>query len=128
MKRSLGAENTELVRATFADRLPGFTDLVCYWFEKARAAVVAGSTTLVGLVATKSIAKNTNLPVMRRITDELAIYNAYANEPWVVDGAAVRVALVCFGRSNGTPRPAKLNGREVLAINASLTSGTDYST
>ncbi|MCK1483352.1 class I SAM-dependent DNA methyltransferase [Bradyrhizobium sp. 193] len=128
MKRSLGVENTERVRATFGDRLPGFTDLVCYWFEKARAAVTAGSTTFVGLVATKSIAKNTNLPVMRRITNELTIYNAYANEPWVVDGAAVRVALVCFGRSNNTPRPAKLNGREVPAINASLTSGTDYST
>jgi type II restriction/modification system DNA methylase subunit YeeA len=128
MKRSLGVEGTERIRAIYGDRLPGFTDLVCYWFEKARAAVAEGSTSFVGLVATKSIAKNTNLPVMRRITDELEIYNAYANEPWVVEGAAVRVALVCFGPRGNTPSPAKLNGHDVAAINASLTTGTDYST
>jgi type II restriction/modification system DNA methylase subunit YeeA len=128
MRRSLGVEGTERIRAIYGDRLPGFTDLVCYWFEKARAAVAEGSTSIVGLVATKSIAKNTNLPVMRRITDELEIYNAYANEPWVVDGAAVRVALVCFGPRGKLPSQAKLNGHDVAAINASLTSGTDYST
>jgi len=128
MKRSLGVEETERIRAVFGDRLPAFTDLVCYWFEKARAAIVAGRSRAAGLVATKSIAKNTNLPVMRRIVDGLAIFNAYANEPWVVDGAAVRVALVCFGRDDALPAKASLEGLEVASINANLTGGTDYST
>jgi type II restriction/modification system DNA methylase subunit YeeA len=67
MKRKLGTYETERLRSAFADRLPGFTDLVCYWFEKARAKVESGTTGRVGLVATKSIAKNTNLPVLYRI-------------------------------------------------------------
>jgi type II restriction/modification system DNA methylase subunit YeeA len=128
MKRALGIEETDRIRAIFGDRLPGFTDLVCYWFEKARAEIVAGRSRAAGLVATKAIAKNTNLPVMRRIVDGLTIFNAYANEPWVVDGAAVRVALVCFGRGDALPATARLDGREVGSINANLTDGTDYST
>jgi len=128
MRRILGQEETERVRAVFADRLPGFTDLVCYWFEKARASIVEGRSSVAGFVATKSIAKNTNLPVMRRIDDDLEIYNAHANEPWIVNGAAVRVALVCFTRSDLVIKPIRLNGIEVPKINASLTSGLDYST
>ncbi|TIT12575.1 MAG: class I SAM-dependent DNA methyltransferase [Mesorhizobium sp.] len=128
MRRSLGIEETDRIRTIFGDRLPGFTDLVCYWFEKARAAIVAGRSRAAGLVATKAIAKNTNLPVMRRIVDGLTIFNAYANEPWVVDGAAVRVALVCFGRGDAVPARAILDGREAGSINANLTDGTDYST
>lgn len=128
MKRSLGVEETERIRRTFSDRLPGFTDLVCYWFEKARAAIVEGRTELAGLVATNSIAKNTNLPVMRRITDELSIVDAYPDEPWVVEGAAVRVALVSFASPAKVWRKPKLNGSEVTEINASLTSSIDYTT
>lgn len=64
MKRKLGHEETERLRHVFAGRLPGFTDLVCYWFEKARAKVTERATDRVGLVATKAIAKNTNLPVL----------------------------------------------------------------
>ncbi|MBZ9889861.1 N-6 DNA methylase [Mesorhizobium sp. BR1-1-3] len=128
MKRSLGVEETERIRAIFADRLPGFTDLVCYWFEKARAAIIEGRTELAGLVATNSIAKNTNLPVMRRITGDLTIVDAYPDEPWVVEGAAVRVALICFARSANVWRHPKLNGHDVTEINASLTSSLDYST
>nr|WIE92519.1 class I SAM-dependent DNA methyltransferase [Mesorhizobium sp. WSM4875] len=128
MKRSLGVEETERIRAVFGDRLPGFTDLVCYWFEKARAAIVEGRTEIAGLVATNSIAKNTNLPVMRRISSELSIVEAYPDEPWVVEGAAVRVALVCFAKPARVWRRPKLNGLEVAEINASLTSSIDYTT
>jgi type II restriction/modification system DNA methylase subunit YeeA len=126
MNRSLGIDQTRRIREIFADRLPGFTDLVCYWFEKSRAEIVAGRSRLAGLVATKSIAKNTNLPVMRRIENQLTIYNAFANEPWVVDGAAVRVAVVCFGEKQAVRRPSRLEGHEVATINASLTANEDY--
>jgi methylase of polypeptide subunit release factors len=60
----------------------------------------------------------------------LCIFNAWSDEPWINDGAAVRVSLVCFGVS---PRPlagerlgeriVTLNGQYVDAIHADLTSG-----
>lgn len=50
------------------------------------------------------------------------IFNAYADEPWVNAGAAVRVSLVCFGHS---PYPSQLNGQPVNAIFADLTAQTE---
>lgn len=126
MKRSLGITETDRIRARFAGRLPGFTDLVCYWFEKSRDAVVSGRSQRAGLVATNSIAKNTNLPVLRRIANDLAIYNAYSDEPWIVDGAAVRVALISFA-SREVVGTSALNGAVVERINANLTAGIDLS-
>jgi type II restriction/modification system DNA methylase subunit YeeA len=127
MKRKLGTAETERLRSAFADRLPGFTDLVCYWFEKAVAKVAAGSTTRVGLVATKAIAKNTNLPVLNRISDSARIFNAWANEPWIVEGAAVRVALICFSSSAEHRGHSVLNGGSVEEINPDLTAGLNVS-
>jgi type II restriction/modification system DNA methylase subunit YeeA len=126
MKGRLGVDETEKVRAAFYGRLPGFTDFVCYWFEKSRAQMESGKVARAGLVATKAIAKNTNLPVMRRIAELTEIYDAWSNEPWIQDGAAVRVAIVCFGtRHNG--QLARLNGEEVERINPNLTTGRDIS-
>ena len=42
MKGKLGVEATASIRSAFAGRLPGFTDLVCYWFEKGRALIEVG--------------------------------------------------------------------------------------
>jgi hypothetical protein len=127
MKGYLGVAETERIRAAFKGRLPGFTDLVCYWFEKARDQIMRGRAERAGLVATNSIAKNTNLPVLRRIVGDLEIFEAHSDEPWVVEGAAVRVALIAFTGKGTTPRAPILNGREVDRINANLTSGVDLS-
>jgi type II restriction/modification system DNA methylase subunit YeeA len=48
------------------------------------------------------------------------IFEAWSDEAWVVDGAAVRVSLVCFGKDVGT---VYLDGMQVSAINADLSSG-----
>ena len=40
--RELGEETTERLRQTYQGRVPGGADLVCYWFEKARAQMAAG--------------------------------------------------------------------------------------
>lgn len=127
MKRSLGAAETEALRQAFADRLPGFTDLVCYWFEKARAQIAGGLSRRAGLVATNSIAKNTNLPVLYRIADTAIIFEAWSDEAWVVDGAAVRVALVCFQSRAELIRSTVLNGQSVAHINPDLTTGLNVS-
>nr|MDP2191598.1 hypothetical protein [Rhodoferax sp.] len=50
----------------------------------------------------------------------LSIFNAWADEPWVNNGAAVRVSLVCFGID---AQAAELNGQTVACIHADLTGG-----
>ena len=50
------------------------------------------------------------------------IYDAWSDEPWVVDGAAVRVSLVCFAEEEGNLQKI-LDGKNVLGINADLTAG-----
>jgi len=129
MKRSLGVAGTKAIRECFDGRLPGFTDLVCYWFEKARAEIIEGRAKATGLVATNSISKNTNLPVMRRIVSDLEIFFALSDEPWVVDGAAVRVSIICFdiNGSANQGRSIVLDGSNVSRINPNLTSGIDLS-
>jgi hypothetical protein len=121
MKRRLGREETLRLRCAFDGRLPGFTDLVCYWFEKARALIELGVTKRAGLVATNSIRKNTNLTVMRRIAETTRIFAAWPEEQWTIDGAAVDVSLVCFGDSGEAA--ALLDGEHVDTINPDLTAG-----
>ena len=123
MKRRLGVPMTEAIRALYYGKLPGFTDLVCYWFENARAMIEGGIVERAGLVATNSIRKNTNLPVMHRIAGTTRIFEAWSEEQWTVDGAAVDVSLICFGDTGG--EPARLDGDTVAAINPDLTSGLD---
>ena len=121
LKGKLGKTATEAIRALYKGRLPGFTDLVCYWFENARTLIERGELARAGLVATNSIRKNTNLPVMHRIAATTRIFEAWSEEKWTVDGAAVDVSLVCFGDSGD--QPAKLNGDVIAAINPDLTTG-----
>jgi hypothetical protein len=123
MKRRLGVDMTNAIRRLYAGRLPGFTDLVCYWFENARTMIESGVAVRAGLVATNSIRKNTNLPVLRRVSATTRIFEAWNEEQWTVDGAAVDVSLICFGDA-GTD-PARLNGEIVGAINPDLTAGLD---
>lgn len=123
LKRRLGLQMTEAIRALYSGRLPGFTDLVCYWFENAREMIEAGTVKRAGLVATNSIRKNTNLPVLKRITNATRIFEAWSEEQWTVDGAAVDVSLICFG-DNGN-EPARLDGEIVSSINPDLTTGID---
>jgi hypothetical protein len=121
MKRKLGVPKTEAIRALYNGRLPGFTDLVCYWFENARALIERREVSRVGFVATNSIRKNTNLPVMHRIAATTRIFEARSEEKWTVDGAAVDVSLICFGDNHD--EPARLDGQVVAAINPDLTAG-----
>ncbi len=121
MNRGLGKEYVDQLRQTYVERVPGSADLVCYWFEKSRAQVANGGAKRVGLVATNSIRGGANRRVLDRVlaTPGQAIFEAWADEDWISDGAAVRVSLICFGLSpSGTRR---LGGREVQVINADLT-------
>jgi type II restriction/modification system DNA methylase subunit YeeA len=97
MRAELGDAYTEALRKTFEGRVPGGADLVCYWFEKARAQIEACALDAAGLVATNSIRGGKNRVVLDAITRSMRIFEAWSDEPWVNEGAAVRVSLVTFG-------------------------------
>ena len=72
-------------------------DLVVYWFEKARAAL-----------NTKPRNKASDWSPRIQFVAELTaafsirsrrsrIFDAWSDEPWVIEGAAVQVSLICFG-------------------------------
>ena len=118
MRAELGDAHTEALRKTYEGRVPGGADLVCYWFEKARAQMAAGQQAVAGLVSTNSIRGGANRKVLDAIEASTRIFEAWSDEAWVNDGAAVRVSLVAFGESAQRPT---LDGTEVAAIHSDLT-------
>ncbi|MBS0306977.1 MAG: class I SAM-dependent DNA methyltransferase, partial [Proteobacteria bacterium] len=117
MRGELGDAYTDALRAAYKDRVPGGADLVCYWFEKARAQIEGGALQRAGLVATNSIRGGRNREVLDAIVKSTRIFEAWSDEPWVNDGAAVRVSLVGFGAAPGT---ARLDGEPADAVSADL--------
>ncbi|MBP5990495.1 MAG: class I SAM-dependent DNA methyltransferase [Piscinibacter sp.] len=115
----LGVEYSERLRAAYAGRVPGFADLVCYWFEKARGQIENGELQRAGLVATNSIRGGANREVLDRVCASTRIFEAWSDLDWVNDGAAVRVSLVGFGQS---AQAATLDGQAVGDIHADLTA------
>ena len=122
MRGVLGDEYTERMRATYKDCVPAFADLVCYWFYKAHGLVADNRVVRVGLVATNSIRGGRNRAVLDRIVERSRVFDAWSDEPWIVDGANVRVSLVCFA-SGYVELASFLNGQPVSRINADLTGG-----
>ncbi len=98
-----------------------------YWFEKARAHIEAGKCQRAGLVATQSIRKGSNQKVLARICESTLIFNAWSDEEWINEGAAVRVSLVCFSSLSQRGRVEgggiTLNGAPVTTIHADLSAG-----
>lgn len=121
MIRELGEDYTTALRRTYDGRVPGGADLVCYWFEKAWAQMSAGQLQTAGLVSTNSIRGGANRKVLERIVESSRIFLAWSDEPWVNDGAAVRVSMVGFGKGEGT----QLNDAHVVMIAADLTAHAD---
>ena len=122
MRGELGVAYTETLRATYAATVPSGVDLVCYWFDKALKAIRGAGLGAAGLVATQAIRKGANRTVLDAIVRDSRIFDAWADEPWVNDGAAVRVSMVCFGAAAGAPR---LSGTEVPRITADLGGSGD---
>ena len=122
MRGGLGHEYTERLRRAYPRSVPASADLVCYWLHRAGALVARGDLARAGLVATNSIRGGRNRAVLDRIAADGAIFDAWSDEPWVNDGAAVRVSLVCFAREN-SGLPVRLNGAPAARIHSDLTGG-----
>ena len=123
MRRELGDADAGALPAVYADWVGGKPDLVCYWFAKAGRLVAEGQVQRVGLVATNSIRDGTNRFVLSRILEQGVIFEAWSDEPWIVEGADVRVSLICFASSD-EGLTACLDGEDTSRINADLTAGS----
>ena len=120
---SLGEEYSARLRAAYSNHLPATVDLVCFWIWKAWAAVKRGDVERVGFVATNSIRGGANRKALEGPAEAGAIFEAWSDEEWTIDGAAVRVSVVCF--ASPTTLEIKLDGKVVEAIRADLTGGGD---
>ena len=119
----LGEGYVSRMFATYAGRVPAEADLVCYWFEKAGQQIASGKAKRVGLVATNSIRGGANRRMLTTATHNRSIFEAWSDEPWVVDGAAVRVSPVCFSRAGDESLAGIwLDGQAVDEVYADLTA------
>lgn len=124
-KKMLGALGNEYVgrlRQRYDGRVSRFADLVCFWFEKAREKIELQELERAGFVATNSIRGGRNRLVLDAVAKHCRIFDAWADERWVLDGAAVRVSLICFGPQS-IPDQSRLDGHAVTKINTDLSSG-----
>ena len=119
----LGEEYVSRMFAAWKGRVPPEADLVCYWFVKAGEEVEAGNTRRIGLVATNSIRGGANRRALQAATTGRSIFEAWSDEPWVIDGASVRVSLICFSDPDDEYRPeTRLDGERADEIHSDLTA------
>ncbi len=125
VRRELGDEYVGDLWRVYEGRIPAGADLVCYWFERSREQIAAGTAKRAGLLATNSIRGGSNRRVLERIRQTGDIFFAESNRPWVQDGAAVRVSMVGF--DDGSETEKVLDGTPVVTINSALTGDLDLS-
>ena len=124
----LGEAYTVALRKAWSE-VPGGVDLVCYWFAKAWEMMAAGKLERAGLVSTNSIRGGANRDVLKPIVEHGRIFEAWSDEGWTVEGAAVRVSIINFEGANDTG--VTLNGKTVAKVFSNLSaagSGDDLTT
>jgi type II restriction/modification system DNA methylase subunit YeeA len=123
----LGEDYTLNLRRCFEGKVPGFADLVCFWFAKVDFQMRTSQSSRAGFVATNSIRGGENRQVLVAIAGKHTIFEAWSDEEWVVDGADVRVSLVCFKtRDDPHVDALSLDGVPVSEINQDLSSSLNF--
>ena len=121
--RELGEGYVSRMFAAYEDRVPAEADLVTYWFVKTGEQMGMDKAVRAGLVATNSIRGGANRRALQTATAVRPIFDAWSDEPWVIDGAAVRVSLVCFSCKDDAHRPeTRLDGHLADEIYSDLTA------
>lgn len=121
MISELGENYTAALRSAWPE-VPGGVDLVCYWFAKSWAMIIEQRLQRAGLVSTNSIRAGANRDTLKPIVARGRVFEAWSDEGWTVDGASVRVSLVCFdGQSD---MGGRLDGNIVSKIRPDLTGGS----
>lgn len=123
IRLELGDEYINDLFALYDGRVPHEADLVCYWFEKARAQIAARKTKRAGLLATQGIRGGANRKVLESIKHTGGIFWARSDQPWQIRGVMVHVSMVGFDDS--TQQQRELDDTQVNVINADLTTTHD---
>jgi len=76
MRSELGDAYFDRLTTTYRGRVPGGADLVCYWFDKALAAIKYQGLGAAGLVATNSIRSGPHRQVLAAISRDSNIFEA----------------------------------------------------
>jgi hypothetical protein len=123
LRSELGDAYVDALFGLYDGRVPRECDLVCYWFEKARAQIEAGKAKRAGLLATQAIRGGANRKVLERIKHTGDIFWAESDRNWILDGATVHVSMVGFDAGDESSRA--LNGQSVASINSNLGASVD---
>ena len=123
VRGELGNKYVDDLFKLYEGRVPAFADLVCYWFEKARAMIEEEKAQRVGLLATQAIRGGVNRKVLERIKETGDIFWAFSDRNWILNGASVHVSMIGF--DNGTESLRLLDEHSVTKINSDLTGSTD---
>jgi type II restriction/modification system DNA methylase subunit YeeA len=126
MRGELGDGYVEELRRIYGNRIPGQSDLCCYWFEKARHQIENGKAKRAGLLATQGIRGGANREVLKRIKDTGDIFFAESSRDWILAGANVHVSMVGF--DDGTQKQCSLDGISVVSIHPNLAAQSDLTT
>jgi hypothetical protein len=118
-----GHDYFEQILTVFNDVIPPFSDLCCYWFEKARKQIEQGKSFRAGLLATQAIRGGANRVVLDRVKQTGDIFFGISDRDWILDGATVHVSMVGF--DNGSEKSRTLDETDVSTINANLTPSAD---
>ena len=121
MRAELGDDYVVRLRLAWDGVVSGLADLCVHWHEQARRQIYGRAAQRAGLLATQTIRAEFSRPVLERITESGAISFAWSDEPWLNEGANVRISIV--GQDDGTETEITLDGQKVSHINADLTSG-----
>ena len=123
LRTELGDEYVNALFNLYDGRVAREADLVCYWFERARAMIEAGKAKRVGLLATNSIRGGANRTVLERIKQTGNIFWAQSDRDWILDGAAVNVSMIGF--DDGSEKTRTLDDVAVIEINSDLSHLSD---
>lgn len=102
--------------------VPNTSDLCCYWFVLASNQSKNNPMLRVGLLATQGIRGTDNRTVLQRIRQHSTIFDAWSDREWILDGAAVHVSIISFGRTEEQPH---LDGVPVASISSDLRGDID---
>jgi type II restriction/modification system DNA methylase subunit YeeA len=134
LRREFGDNYVDDLFDLYKGRVKAESDLVVYWFEKARAQLQSHAMTRVGLLATQGIRGGANRVVLERIQQTGRIFWAWSDRKWMLAGAAVHVSMVAFERSTEQSGGSRvdsemwdclLDGQPVPFINPDLTTGSN---
>jgi SAM-dependent methyltransferase len=123
MRSQLGDRYVDNLFELYEGFVPREADLVCYWFEKARAMIEMRKVKRAGLLATNSIRGGANRRVLEKIKETGEIFWAQSNRDWVLEGAAVNVSMIGF--DNKAEKEISLDGTIVRTVNPDLTASAD---